>query len=78
MLTALSIRDVVLVDALPGGDGFDTCMRLRWRHPDLPIIFMTHAGSTEDILQGFQAGGNDYVTKPVSMGDVVERLQACL
>ena len=69
--------DVVLVDASNGGDGFDTCMRLRWRDQDLPIIFMTRSGCTEAILEGFEAGGNDYVTKPLSRGEVVERLQAC-
>ena len=69
--------DVVLVDASPGADGFDTCMRLRWRDPDLPIIFMTRPGCTEAILEGFEAGGNDYVTKPLSRGEVIERLQAC-
>ena len=69
--------DVVLVDASSGADGFDTCMRLRWRDGSLPIIFMTRSGCTEAILEGFEAGGNDYVTKPLSRGEVVQRLQAC-
>lgn len=70
--------DAVLLDVLmPGGiDGFETCVRLRRHDRSLPVIFMTGLGETEHIVKGFQAGGNDYVTKPVTAAEVVARLGA--
>ncbi len=69
--------DAVLLDVLmPGIDGFETCVRIRHRDRELPILFMTGLGETEHILKGFQAGGNDYVPKPVSASEVAARLGA--
>lgn len=69
--------DVILMDAvMPGLDGFETCRRLKAapiRTP-APIIFMTGLGETEDILRGLQAGGVDYVTKPVNVDELVARM----
>ncbi len=61
---------------MPGMDGFETCKRIRALHEDLPVIFMTGLGETEHIVHGFEVGGNDYVTKPVSPSVVIARLQA--
>jgi DNA-binding response OmpR family regulator/DNA-binding CsgD family transcriptional regulator len=70
--------DIVLMDAvMPGLDGFETCRRLKMNpsNIDLPIIFMTGLSETEDIIRGFQAGGIDYVTKPVIPDELLPRIQ---
>jgi DNA-binding NarL/FixJ family response regulator len=60
--------DIILLDAvMPSLDGFETCRRLK-RNKTLthvPIIFMTGLSETEDIIKGLEAGGVDYVTKPI-------------
>ena len=69
--------DVVLLDVrMDGIDGFETCQQLRQRELELPVIFMTGLGETEHILKGFQAGGTDYVTKPVTIAVVIARILA--
>jgi len=69
--------DIVLIDALmPGMDGFEACRQMR-RNPALagvPIIFMTGLTESEHVLRGFEAGGVDYVTKPVSPDEVIARI----
>jgi DNA-binding NarL/FixJ family response regulator len=69
--------DAVLLDVrMAGIDGFETCARLRRVDADLPIVFITGLGETEHVVRGFEAGGTDYVTKPVSAPEVVARLLA--
>ncbi|MFT4099986.1 MAG: response regulator [Burkholderiaceae bacterium] len=69
--------DAVLLDVvMPGIDGFETCVRIRRRDRDLPILFMTGLGETEHILEGFRSGGNDYVPKPVRASELAARLGA--
>jgi DNA-binding response OmpR family regulator/DNA-binding CsgD family transcriptional regulator len=69
--------DIVLMDALmPGLDGFETCRRMKQK-PGLatvPIVFMTGLTETEHVIRGLEAGGIDYVTKPVSPDEVVARI----
>jgi len=69
--------DIILLDALmPGLDGFETCRRLK-RLPALaavPVIFMTALSETEHVLAALEAGGVDYVTKPMVLAEVVARL----
>ena len=73
--------DVILLDAMmPGIDGFETCRRLK-RRPGLalvPVIFMTGLSETDDVVQGLQAGGVDYVTKPVAPSEVIARVKVHL
>ncbi len=67
--------EALLLDVLmPGLDGFQTCERLRRSDAELPVVFMTGLGETEHIVRGFEAGANDYVTKPVSIPEVIARL----
>jgi DNA-binding NarL/FixJ family response regulator len=67
--------DAVLLDVKMGGmDGFETCQCIREIDEDLPIVFTTGLGETEHIVRGFEVGGTDYVTKPVSAAEVVARL----
>tara|TARA_R110001583_G_scaffold26571_5_gene95806 strand:+ start:15840 stop:16727 length:888 start_codon:yes stop_codon:yes gene_type:complete len=68
--------DVVLLDAMmPEMDGFETCRRLKQILPNTPIIFMTGLTEVEDVVKGFDAGGVDYVTKPISPDEVIVRLK---
>lgn len=73
--------DIVLMDAvMPGMDGFEACRRLK-RRPSLisvPVIFMTGLTESEDVVRGFDAGGIDYVIKPVAPDEVLARISAHL
>ena len=60
--------DVILMDAImPNMDGFETCRRLKANHAlsHIPVIFMTGLSEPESVVKGFEAGGIDYITKPV-------------
>lgn len=72
--------DVVLMDALmPGMDGFETCRRLKAGPlAHVPIIFMTGLTETEHIVQGLEAGGVDYVTKPINLDELFARIRVHL
>jgi DNA-binding NarL/FixJ family response regulator len=68
--------DVVLLDAvMPHMDGFETCRQLKQLLPHTPIIFMTGLTDVEDIVKGFEAGGIDYVTKPIAPDEVMARIK---
>ncbi|WP_407165145.1 response regulator [Bradyrhizobium sp. ORS 111] len=73
--------DIVLLDAvMPGIDGFETCRRLK-RDAGLdgvPIIFMTGLAETEHIVRGLEAGGVDYVTKPIVVEELLARIRVHL
>jgi len=71
--------DAILMDALmPGWTGFETCQRIKaqaaWAA--IPVIFMTGLSETADIVAGFDAGGVDYVVKPVRIEEVLARVAA--
>jgi DNA-binding NarL/FixJ family response regulator len=75
------LPDVILMDALmPGTDGFETCRRLKQNKAmaHVPIIFMTGLSDTEHIIQGLEAGGVDYVTKPLVPGELLARIRVHL
>jgi DNA-binding response OmpR family regulator len=66
--------DVILMDAvMPGTDGFETCRRLKQNRAlaHVPVIFMTGLSDTEHIVEGLEAGGVDYVTKPIVAGELL-------
>jgi DNA-binding response OmpR family regulator len=71
------VPDIVLIDAImPGTDGFELC-RIMKRNASLagvPIIFMTGLTESEHVVRGFEAGGVDYVTKPVAPDEVIARI----
>jgi DNA-binding NarL/FixJ family response regulator len=73
--------DIILLDAMmPGMDGFETCRRLKARS-DLalvPVIFMTGLSETEHIVKGLEAGGSDYVTKPIAPDEILARIRVHL
>lgn len=71
--------DLVLLDVmLPEVDGFTVCERLRASFPSLPILMLTAKNSEEDVLRGFEAGADDYVTKPFSVRQLLARVKALL
>jgi len=75
------VPDVILMDALmPGADGFTTCRKLKQKPAlaHVPIIFMTGLTDTEHIIKGLEAGGVDYITKPIVPGEVLARIRVHL
>jgi len=71
--------DLVVLDLmLPDHDGFEVHRRLRDRGLDVPVIFLTARDATEDKVRGLTVGGDDYVTKPFSLEELVARIRAVL
>lgn len=67
--------DVLVLDVMmPGMDGVELLQRIRSIHPDVPALFLTAKDAVSDKVLGLQAGGDDYVTKPFSMKEVLLRL----
>ncbi|MBR1137898.1 MULTISPECIES: response regulator transcription factor [Bradyrhizobium] len=73
--------DIILLDAvMPGIDGFETCRKLKREAglSNVPVIFMTGLADTEHIVQGLEAGGVDYVTKPIAVEEMLARIRVHL
>ncbi|HJY60420.1 MAG TPA: response regulator transcription factor [Streptosporangiaceae bacterium] len=71
--------DLVLLDVmLPDGDGFEVVRRLRSAGPDVPVIFVTARDGVHERVAGLALGADDYVTKPFSLDEVLERIRAVL
>ena len=71
--------DAVVLDVmLPDFDGFEVLRRMRSTDPDVPVVFLTARDAVEDRVAGLTAGGDDYVTKPFSLEELVARLRALM
>src|SRR5437773_7907965 len=71
--------DALVVDiGLPDADGRDVCQALRARGVQAPVLFLTAKDAVTDRLAGFSAGGDDYLTKPFALAELVARLRALL
>jgi two-component system OmpR family response regulator len=71
--------DLLVLDVMmPGMDGFDVVRRLRADGVRVPVLFLTARDSTEDKISGLTLGGDDYVTKPFSLEEVIARIRAIL
>lgn len=71
--------DLILLDVmLPDMGGFDVCRRLRADRVRVPVVFLTARDATEDKVTGLTIGGDDYITKPFSLEEVVARVRAVL
>lgn len=71
--------DICVLDImLPSKDGYTIAQEIRTRNPGIPIIFVTAKGQTEDLLKGFESGGNDYLRKPFSMEELIVRINNLL
>ncbi len=73
--------DLILLDAvMPDLDGFETCRHIKehseWQ--DIPIIFMTGLSDSQDVVRGLEAGGVDYVTKPIILAELLARIRVHL
>jgi two-component system, OmpR family, response regulator len=73
------VPDIVVLDVmLPDCDGFTLARKLRATHEQLPVLFLTARDGVEDRIAGLTVGGDDYVTKPFSLEELVLRLRAIL
>ncbi len=71
--------DALVIDiGLPDADGRDVCQALRARGISAPVLFLTARDALTDRLSGFTVGGDDYVTKPFDIEEVVARLRALI
>jgi two-component system OmpR family response regulator len=71
--------DLIVLDVmLPDMEGFEVARRLGARHERVPIVFLTARDATEDKVRGLTLGGDDYVTKPFSLEELVARIRAIL
>jgi DNA-binding response OmpR family regulator len=86
-ITALEIihrdlPDLIILDVMmPEMDGYEVCRRIRAdkRLPYIPIIFITASElEQENVIEGFESGGDDYIRKPFDVGDLKVRIFACL
>lgn len=70
----LLITDIIL----PTINGLDLCKEIRQTKPDLPIIMLTALGTTDDKVEGFDAGADDYLVKPFEMRELLVRIRSLL
>jgi two-component system, sensor histidine kinase and response regulator len=80
-ITRETVPDLILMDVMmPGMNGFEACRRFKANpeHNDIPVIFMTALTEIEDKLEGFAAGGADYITKPFQQEEVLARVRTHL
>ncbi|MCD8166202.1 MAG: response regulator transcription factor [Bacteroides sp.] len=70
----LIISDVIL----PGMNGFEFCREVRQINPDIPILMLTALGTTDDKLEGFDAGADDYMVKPFDFRELTGRIKVLL
>ena len=77
---ARSVRpDAIVLDMmLPDFDGLEVMRRIRTEQPDVPVIFLTARDAVDDRVVGLTAGGDDYVTKPFSLEELIARLRGLL
>jgi DNA-binding response OmpR family regulator len=69
--------DVLVLDVMmPKKDGFTLAKEIRQTNSNIPILFLTAKSQTQDVVEGFKLGGNDYLKKPFSMEELVVRLEA--
>ncbi len=76
---ASSRPDLVLLDVMmPDGDGFEALRRIRSGGSEVPVIFLTARDEVRDRVKGFAMGGDDYLTKPFSLEELLGRIRAVL
>jgi two-component system OmpR family response regulator len=77
--TSNSSPDLIVLDVmLPDLDGFEVCKRMRSERLETPVVFLTARDATEDRIRGLTIGGDDYLTKPFSVEELVARVRVVL
>jgi len=77
--TAINNYDVIVLDVLlPQRDGFEVCRELRRRGNATPVLMLTARAAIDDRITGFDAGADDYLTKPFSFRELLARIRALL
>ena len=78
-LSGNSMYDLLLLDVtLPDGTGFEICEYVREYDSGVPIIFLTAADEEMNVIRGLDIGGDDYITKPFKLGELISRINALL
>ena len=73
------VPDLLVLDiGLPDADGRDVCQALRAHGVDAPVLFLTARGNLTDKLSAFNAGGDDFLTKPFALAELIVRVRALL
>jgi len=70
--------DIILLDVgMPEMDGYETCKQIRLLEdgPPVPILFLSGKTSLEDILNGYESGGTDYITKPFKLAELIAKTE---
>jgi len=71
--------DICVLDIMvPNIDGYELAQLIKEQDQEIPIIFLSAKNQTEDVIQGFQSGGNDYIKKPFSMEELILRIENLL
>jgi two-component system, OmpR family, copper resistance phosphate regulon response regulator CusR len=71
--------DLIITDILlPGTNGIELCRTIRGEFPDIPIIMLTALGTTDDKVEGFDSGANDYLVKPFDFRELYVRIRELL
>ncbi len=71
--------DLVILDiSLPGMSGFALCKKIRNRNPSVPVVMLTALSATDDKIEGFDAGADDYIVKPFDFKELLVRIRALL
>ena len=78
MLTSNKPELIVLDVMLPDGNGLDICRKLRVENILIPVLFLTACDDENEIVAGFEAGGDDYVTKPFGTKELLARIKSLL
>ena len=71
--------DLIILDLIiPGIGGLELCKKLKNQRPDIPVLMLTALGTTEDKIEGFDAGANDYLVKPFEFRELIARIKVLL
>lgn len=78
-LVSINDYDLIILDVLlPGRDGFEVCREMRKRGYATPVLMLTARAAVDDRVAGFEAGADDYLTKPFSFRELLARVRALL
>jgi DNA-binding response OmpR family regulator len=76
--TSLSFDLIILDVILPGMNGFELCRKIRETQTEVPILMLTALGTTDDKIDGFDSGADDYLVKPFEFAELLARIKALL